>query len=77
MTEKKSTGSCRALYARQNEEHQYLDMSVDEAARLIVAMQNAVGTIISTERRGSESNVRLWLHSPEPDAVTVTVYQHK
>ena len=75
MKEKKSSGSCRAQYARQDEDHQYLDMSVDEAARLIAALQNTVGTIIGTERRGSESDVRLWLHSHENETVTVTVYQ--
>ena len=75
MSEKKSYGSCRARYARREDEHQYLDIPANEAARLIVALQNVVGTVIASERRGSESDIRLWVHSPGDESVTVTVYR--
>jgi len=75
MSEKKSYGSCRAMYARREEERQYLDISANEAARLIVALQNVVGTVIANEKRGGESDIRLWIHSPEDESVTVTVYR--
>lgn len=73
--EKKSYGSCRAAYSRREDEHQYLDVSANEAARLIIALQNVVGTVIASERRGSESDVRLWIHSPSDESVTVTAYR--
>lgn len=75
MSEKKSYGSCRAEYSRRDEERQYIDISANEAARLIVALQNVVGKVIATEHRAGESDIRLWLHSPENEAVTITVYR--
>jgi len=75
MSEKKSYGSCRATYSRREDERQYLDISANEAARLIVALQNVVGKVIASERRGSESDIRLWIHSPDDEQVTMTVYR--
>ena len=75
MSEKKSFGSCRGKYRRRDKEHQYLDISANEAARLIVALQNVVGKVIASERRSGESDVALWLHSPEDESVTITVYR--
>lgn len=75
MSEKKSFGSCRAEYSRRDDKRQYVDISANEAARLIVALQNVVGEVIATERRAGESDVRLWLHSPEDESVTITVYR--
>lgn len=57
MSEKKSYGSCRAKYARRENDQQYLDISANEAARLIVALQNVVGKVIASERRGNESDI--------------------
>ena len=75
MPEKKSYGSCRGEFSRNDEQQQYLDLDPSEAARLIVALQRVVGDIIASDRRGSETDVRLWLHSRENDSVTVTVYR--
>lgn len=75
MSEKKSFGSCRAEYSRRDDERQYIDVSASEASRLIIALQNVVGEIIASERRTGESDIRLWLHSPEDDSLTITVYR--
>lgn len=75
MSEKKSFGSCRGKYGRRDEEHQYLEISANEAARLIIVLQNVVGKVIESERRTGESDITLWLHSPEDDSVTITAYR--
>ncbi|MCP4952009.1 MAG: hypothetical protein GY922_09245 [Proteobacteria bacterium] len=75
MSDKKSFGSCRAKYTRRDEDRQYVEISANEAARLIVALQNVVGEVISTERRQGESDITLWLHAPKDESVTITVYR--
>lgn len=71
---KRSYGSCRAEYVRRDEEQQYINIPANEAARLAIALENVVATIISNERRTGESDVRLWIHSPEGKPATITVY---
>jgi hypothetical protein len=62
---------------RRDQEQQYLDISASEAARLLVALQNAVGNIMASDNRRSESEVRLWIHSPDTSegGANVTVYK--
>ena len=77
MAAKKSFGSCRGIYSRRDENHQYIDIPANEAARLIIALQNVVGEVISTDRRTSERGVRLWIQSDEDDSVSMTIYKRK
>lgn len=79
MADKKSFGSCHGTYARRDDEQQYLDLSASEAARLILALQNAAGDILASDNRRSESDIRLWIHAPnaKEGEVNVTVYKRE